>query len=312
MGQRWVPQWIQFNLVCVWKFELRATSDPLRERSTRFWNRRKCRRHNELNTIESNWCLSSSKLKFSCSSQLLFFHSSLDELNSKRNDLTGDVVLKPAWGRDQPNNYNGEQNCAVLDGGRNWLWNDVGCNLDYLHFICQHSEWIGRWSSDWQDDEFIFSSLSDPLTCGSPDSLQNTTVVGRNYSVGALINYSCPKGHALDGNGTRQCLNAGIWSGAAPMCKCKCCLKRWAVMNRFSFCLVSFRYRLWWIAIFRTWFCCIVRTTDFVRCHRNVHMSRELHADRKRKSDVWNEWMVWQRAAVFGRLVPWSEWNRRR
>lgn len=51
---------------------------------------------------------------------------------------TGDVVLKPAWGKDQPNNYNGEQNCVVLDGGRNWLWNDVGCNLDYLHFICQH------------------------------------------------------------------------------------------------------------------------------------------------------------------------------
>lgn len=56
---------------------------------------------------------------------------------------TGDIVLKPAWGRDQPNNYNGEQNCVVLDGGRNWLWNDVGCNLDYLHFICQH----GRFSS---------------------------------------------------------------------------------------------------------------------------------------------------------------------
>lgn len=53
---------------------------------------------------------------------------------------TGDIVLKPAWGRDQPNNYNGEQNCVVLDGGRNWLWNDVGCNLDYLHFICQHGK----------------------------------------------------------------------------------------------------------------------------------------------------------------------------
>ena len=52
----------------------------------------------------------------------------------------GDVVAKPAWGKDQPNNYNGEQNCVVLDGGRSWLWNDVGCNLDYLHWICQHCE----------------------------------------------------------------------------------------------------------------------------------------------------------------------------
>lgn len=54
----------------------------------------------------------------------------------------GDVVLKPTWGKDQPNNYNGEQNCVVFDGGRNWLWNDVGCNLDYLHFICQHGKFF--------------------------------------------------------------------------------------------------------------------------------------------------------------------------
>ena len=52
----------------------------------------------------------------------------------------GEVVVRPAWGKDQPNNYNGEQNCVVLDGGRGWLWNDVGCNLDYLHWVCMHSE----------------------------------------------------------------------------------------------------------------------------------------------------------------------------
>ena len=50
--------------------------------------------------------------------------------------LTGEKVNKPPWGREQPNNYNGEQNCAVLDGGRDWRWNDVGCNLDYFHWIC--------------------------------------------------------------------------------------------------------------------------------------------------------------------------------
>lgn len=54
--------------------------------------------------------------------------------------FSGDMVLRPSWGKDQPNNYNGEQNCVVLDGGRGWLWNDVGCNLDYLHWICQHSK----------------------------------------------------------------------------------------------------------------------------------------------------------------------------
>lgn len=49
---------------------------------------------------------------------------------------------RPHWGKDQPNNYNGEQNCVVLDGGREWLWNDVGCNLDYLSWICQHGKYI--------------------------------------------------------------------------------------------------------------------------------------------------------------------------
>ena len=52
----------------------------------------------------------------------------------------GDPVVKPRWGQDQPNSYVGEQNCVVLDGGRDWLWNDFTCNIDYLHWICEYSE----------------------------------------------------------------------------------------------------------------------------------------------------------------------------
>ncbi|XP_017853153.1 sushi, von Willebrand factor type A, EGF and pentraxin domain-containing protein 1 [Drosophila busckii] len=111
--------------------------------------------------------------------------------------VNGDVVQKPAWGKDQPNNYNGEQNCVVFDGGRNWLWNDVGCNLDYLHFICQHS----------------------PLSCGSPDAHQNTTVLGKKFTLGEKIQYDCPKGHSLLGHMERQCQTDGTWSGHAPTCK---------------------------------------------------------------------------------------------
>ncbi|XP_058127402.1 sushi, von Willebrand factor type A, EGF and pentraxin domain-containing protein 1 [Anopheles ziemanni] len=111
--------------------------------------------------------------------------------------VNGDTVIKPTWGKDQPNNYNGEQNCVVLDGGRSWLWNDVGCNLDYLNYICQHS----------------------PLACGSPDALVNTTVVGRNYSVGASITYRCPVGHSLIGTEVRTCQQNGVWSGGPPTCK---------------------------------------------------------------------------------------------
>lgn len=85
----------------------------------------------------------------------------------------------------------------VLDGGRNWLWNDVGCNLDYLHFICQHA----------------------PLSCGSPDSQQNTTVTGKNFTVGNEISYSCSKGLAMVGNPSRTCQSDGTWGGVSPTCK---------------------------------------------------------------------------------------------
>lgn len=112
---------------------------------------------------------------------------------------TGDIVSKPSWGKSQPNNYNGEQNCVVLDGGQSWLWNDVGCNLDYLHFVCQHP----------------------PLSCGSPDVNVNTTIAGRNFTVGASVEYKCPKEHSLVGGAVRKCQSNGAWSGTAPSCKCE-------------------------------------------------------------------------------------------
>lgn len=111
--------------------------------------------------------------------------------------VNGEVISRPAWGKDQPNNYNGEQNCVVLDGGSNWHWNDVGCNLDYLHWICQHK----------------------PLFCGSPDKNVNTTIVGSNYSIDATIKYNCPEGHMLVGDAERICTKAGFWSGEPPTCK---------------------------------------------------------------------------------------------
>ncbi|XP_026500881.2 sushi, von Willebrand factor type A, EGF and pentraxin domain-containing protein 1 [Vanessa tameamea] len=111
--------------------------------------------------------------------------------------VDGEMVSKPTWGKDQPNNYNGEQNCVVLDGGRAWLWNDVGCNLDYLHWICQYL----------------------PPSCGSPDKLLNTTIEGNSYQVESSIAYKCPDGHMLIGDKTRKCKKDGFWSGAAPSCK---------------------------------------------------------------------------------------------
>ncbi|KOB71042.1 putative furrowed [Operophtera brumata] len=58
-----------------------------------------------------------------------------------------------------------------------------------------------------------------PPTCGSPDKLLNTTIEGKDYRVGASIDYRCPQGHMLAGTKSRACLKDGFWSGVAPSCK---------------------------------------------------------------------------------------------
>ena len=35
------------------------------------------------------------------------------------------------WGEGQPNNYNREQNCAVLDSQLDWRWNDLSCKVNF-------------------------------------------------------------------------------------------------------------------------------------------------------------------------------------
>lgn len=133
------------------------------------------------------------------------------------------MVQKPTWGKDQPNNYNGEQNCVVLDGGRNWLWNDVGCNLDYLHFICQHCRSCQCHRHITSSSHFVslYHLPAAPLSCGSPDAQQNTTVMGKKFTLGEKIQYTCPKGHSLLGQTERECRLDGTWSGSSPTCKCK-------------------------------------------------------------------------------------------
>lgn len=101
------------------------------------------------------------------------------------------------WAEDQPNNYNGKQNCVVLDGGRKWLWNDVTCDLDYLPWVCQYL----------------------PSSCGSPDRKENTTITGKDFRLGREVKYMCPVGSMLIGNKIRKCASNGFWTGNAPTCK---------------------------------------------------------------------------------------------
>ena len=47
-------------------------------------------------------------------------------------DVSGQLVKVETifWGPQQPNNYNNEQNCAVLDSDTDWAWNDISCRVD--------------------------------------------------------------------------------------------------------------------------------------------------------------------------------------
>ena len=116
--------------------------------------------------------------------------------------VNGDAVSSFLWAEDQPNNYNGQQNCIVLDGGRRWLWNDVTCDLDYLPWICQYT----------------------PSNCGSPDKHENSTIVSlKDYRVGKDIQYACPLGYAVEGEEYRTCQSDGFWSASPPSCRYVSC-----------------------------------------------------------------------------------------
>jgi len=111
--------------------------------------------------------------------------------------LDGTVSTRPLWARDQPNNYKQDQNCIMMDGEKGWLWNDVTCSLNYLHWICQFA----------------------PESCGSPDRAENTTVTVAAGPGRATATYHCPEGHRVLGAANRTCGPQGLWEGQAPSCQ---------------------------------------------------------------------------------------------
>lgn len=120
----------------------------------------------------------------------------------------------------------------------------------FVSMVCSYYISSYRLSSNWTFICFFFSNLA-PLSCGSPDSLQNTTVVGKNTTVGSTIEYLCPKGHALIGKSKRNCDKSGVWSGIAPTCKCKCARNFEILRNLIHF--FCCRHWLWTIKTIGTW-----------------------------------------------------------
>lgn len=103
-----------------------------------------------------------------------------------------------------------------------------------------------------------------PLSCGSPDVQQNTTLIGRNFSIGSQISYQCPTGHSLIGDAERKCRDDGTWSGKAPVCKCKF---SYSTNNSNIFSpSISFQYPIIYIIY-------ILRTKNLLDTrHRNVNV----------------------------------------
>nr|CAD7429804.1 unnamed protein product [Timema monikensis] len=105
--------------------------------------------------------------------------------------INGEDVSVSFW-----NLPGGSENCARYDGSKGWLWSDTNCNSN-LNYICQHQ----------------------PKACGRPEQPPNSTMVAKNFNVGATIEYSCDEGHLLVGPAARTCLPTGFYNEFPPVCK---------------------------------------------------------------------------------------------
>lgn len=109
--------------------------------------------------------------------------------------VTGNTVETIEWGRGQPNNYNQEQNCAVLDSELEWKWNDISCKISAVT-VCQ----------------------SSPSKCASPAVNEGTFFSG-DLTVGSQISYHCPIGDMPVGDANQTCEISGQFSGQPITCK---------------------------------------------------------------------------------------------
>lgn len=56
------------------------------------------------------------------------------------------------------------------------------------------------------------------VSCGHPGSPPHSQMSGDNYTVGAVVRYSCTGKRTLVGNSTRMCGLDGHWTGSLPHC----------------------------------------------------------------------------------------------
>ena len=110
----------------------------------------------------------------------------------------GAQVDEIEWGRGQPNNYNQEQNCAVLDSELAWGWNDISCRISGVA-VCKAA--FGR--------------------CPSPPVAEGSLVIHSGKS----SEYFCPIGEKPIGELLQTCMSNGQWSGSPIGCMAVDCGK---------------------------------------------------------------------------------------
>jgi len=97
------------------------------------------------------------------------------------------------WAKGQPNNYNQEQDCAVLDSDLNWGWNDLSCRISAFT-VCR----------------------GKPSRCPSPPTAEGTTVTLADSN---KLTYHCVVGQMPIGQVNQTCGQNGKWDGQPISCK---------------------------------------------------------------------------------------------
>ncbi|CAB4068107.1 unnamed protein product [Lepeophtheirus salmonis] len=155
---------------------------------------------------------------------------------------TGDPIQIPEselnWGRGQPNNYNNEQNCAVLDSELNWKWNDISCRISGVA-VCQGSPNkcphppVNKGTYLTMDSNEEGGTLTyhcgkwsgEPITCKYVDCGQvpglldgEIHFIDGRTSYGAHILYKCKDNYSLMHGAKESICEENGWSGRAPRC----------------------------------------------------------------------------------------------
>lgn len=102
------------------------------------------------------------------------------------------------------------------DDSDRYVYNDqvtYGCNLGYK--LVGQSVMTCLQNSSWS----VKAPVCKPVSCGSPGSIEDGRVIGRDYILNSVVTYVCNPGFNLVGANERLCRETGKWTPNAPVCE---------------------------------------------------------------------------------------------